>query len=195
MLSTIVSSFPQKWLQLKLIVSADSPIIFRSAGFTSVSSALFLTGMFGVVKLISALAFMFYCVRCKGNLFWLKWGSAVCAVSMLVLAYFVHSFPAPDPTREHGITAGGMISVLMVYIFTFAFGVSLGPISWNVASEVGFSIFNTPSVRGSADECLQIFPLHINAQCCAITICAQWLFQGVVATLTPFLLAFSGWLT
>lgn len=52
-------------------------------------------------------------------------------------AYFVHSFPPIDPTQSAPeLTAGGVISVLMVYIFTFAFGVSLGPISWNVASEV-----------------------------------------------------------
>ncbi|GAB7355669.1 hypothetical protein MBLNU459_g6376t3 [Dothideomycetes sp. NU459] len=148
-----------------------SPIIFRSAGFTSVSSSLFLTGIFGLVKLASALAFMFGCINIKGNRFWLKWGSGTCAVSMLVLAYLVHSFPPPDSTHEVKPTVGGAVSVLMVYIFTFAFGVSLGPISWN------------------------IFPLHINAKCCAITICTQWLFQGVVATLTPFLLAYSGSLT
>lgn len=67
----------------------DSPIIFRSAGFTSVSSALFLTGVFGVVKLVSALAFMFYCINKKGNRFWLTWGSSVCGVSMLVLGKFI----------------------------------------------------------------------------------------------------------
>jgi len=56
-----------------------------SAGFTSVSSSLFLTGIFGVIKLVSAAAFMFYFVKIKGNRFWLKLGSLVCGISMLVL--------------------------------------------------------------------------------------------------------------
>ena len=63
----------------------------------------------------------------------------------------------------------------MVYIFTFAYGVSLGPISWNV--------------------CAEIFPLHINSSCCAITTCTQWAFQIVIAAITPPLLATVGWAT
>jgi hypothetical protein len=64
---------------------ADAPVIFMSAGFTSVSSSLFLTGVFGVVKLLSAIAFMFVFVKMKGNRFWLLLGSALCAASMLIL--------------------------------------------------------------------------------------------------------------
>lgn len=62
-----------------------APMIFVSAGFTSVSSSLFLTGIFGVVKLVSSVAFMFLFVRVRGNRFWLKLGSTVCGISMLVL--------------------------------------------------------------------------------------------------------------
>jgi MFS family permease len=62
-----------------------APMIFFSAGFTSVSSSLFLTGVFGVVKLVSSIAFMFVFVKVKGNRFWLKLGSTVCGISMLVL--------------------------------------------------------------------------------------------------------------
>jgi sugar porter (SP) family MFS transporter len=153
-----------------------APVIFISAGFTSISSSLFLTGLFGVVKLISAIAFMFVFVRQRGNRFWLKLGSGVCAFSMLILAYFVRNLPpTPDATHESTLSAGGIISVLMVYLFAFSFGVSLGPISWNV--------------------CAEIFPLHINAKCCAVTTCTQWLFQIVIAYATPHLLASVGWAT
>ena len=63
----------------------------------------------------------------------------------------------------------------MVYVFAFFFGLSLGPLSWNV--------------------CAEIFPLHINSKCCAITTCTQWVFQIVIATITPPLLAKVGWIT
>jgi hypothetical protein len=62
-----------------------APMIFISAGFTSVSSSLFLTGIFGVVKVASSISFMFLFVRVRGNRFWLKLGSAVCGISMLIL--------------------------------------------------------------------------------------------------------------
>lgn len=152
-----------------------APVIFMSAGFTSVSSSLFLTGVFGVVKLVSAIAFMFVFVKTKTNRFWLKLGSLICGISMLVLAYFVKTLPSPSSNTETHLTLGGITSVLMVYIFAFSFAVSLGPISWNVCSE--------------------IFPLHINAKCCAITTCTQWLFQIVIAAITPRLLASVGWVT
>jgi hypothetical protein len=147
-----------------------------SAGFTSVSSSLFLTGIFGLVKLASAVSFMFLFVRLRGNRFWLKLGSLVCGIAMLILAYYVRILPPPSQTDpESGLTVGGVISICMVYIFAFFFGVSLGPISWNVCSE--------------------IFPLRINAKCCAITTCTQWLFQIVIASITPNLLATVGWAT
>lgn len=152
-----------------------APVIFMSAGFTSVSFSLFLTGVFGLVKLVSAVAFMFVFIRMQGNRFWLKLGSAVCGVAMLVLAYYVRTMPPPDRTHGAKSTVGGIVSVLMVYIFAFFFGVSLGPISWNVCSE--------------------IFPSHINAKCCSITTCTQWLFQIVIAAITPHLLASVGWAT
>lgn len=144
-----------------------------SAGFTSVSSSLFLTGFFGLVKLVSALSFMFVFVRMRGNLFWLKAGSAICGVSMTVLAFCVKSLPPPSSTSNLSIQ--GLISVAMVYIFAFTFGISLGPISWNVCSE--------------------IFPSHIKAMCCAATTCVQWMFQLVIAGITPHLLTSLGWAT
>ncbi|CAJ2506144.1 Uu.00g002740.m01.CDS01 [Anthostomella pinea] len=152
-----------------------APVIFMSAGFTSVSSSLFLTGIFGVVKLVSSLAFMFKCVHVKGNRFWLELGTTVCAISMLVLGYCVSASPSPEEQHEGSITAVGIVGVLMVYVFSFFFGVSLGPISWNV--------------------CAEIFPLHINSTCCAITTCTQWAFQILIAAITPPLLATIGWAT
>ena len=152
-----------------------APVIFVSAGFNSVSSSLFLAGIFGIIKLVSALAFMFKFVHVKGNRFWLMLGSAICGVAMLVLAYCVRAIPQANDKHGSSITLVGVVGVLMVYVFTFFFGVSLGPISWNV--------------------CAEIFPLHINTSCCAITTCVQWAFQIVIAAITPPLLTSVGWAT
>ena len=74
-----------------------------SAGFTSVSPSLFLTGLFGIVKVLSTTSFMFVFVRLCGNRIWLQFGSAVCRISMLVLAYYVRRVPA---SGKHNPEAG-----------------------------------------------------------------------------------------
>lgn len=145
------------------------PVIFMTAGFKTVSASLFLTGIFGAVKLVSAALFMFVCVRIYGNRFWLIWGSVVCAISMAVLGFCVSSMTQSSaPTESASPSALAILSVLSVYVYAMAFGVSMGPISWNVCSE--------------------IFPSYINAQCCAVTTSTQWLFQIVIAAITPILL-------
>lgn len=148
-----------------------APSIFRSAGFTSVQSMLFLTGFFGFIKVIAALAFMVLFVRVKGNRFWLNLGSGACAVSMFVLAGCIYAMPAQQ--EEGKLSIEGIVSVLCVYIFSFFFGVSLGPISWNV--------------------CGEIFPPTLSAKCCTITTFTQWLFQIVIASVTPRLIASVGY--
>ncbi|KAK5084593.1 hypothetical protein LTR05_005671 [Lithohypha guttulata] len=149
-----------------------SPIIFMSAGFTTVSASLFLTGLFGLVKLITSLLFMFVFVRMKGNRFWLLLGSAIMGIAMFVLAFCIERM-AHNHDDTSGLSGYGIVSVLMVYIFAFAFGVSLGPISWNVCSE--------------------IFPSHINTRACAVTTCIQWLSQIFIASITPPLIASIGY--
>ncbi|KAK4987210.1 hypothetical protein LTR50_004811 [Elasticomyces elasticus] len=152
-----------------------APVIFMSAGFTSVSTSLFLTGLFGLVKALTAISFMFVFVKMRSNRFWLKFGSAVCGISMVILAFCVCDILVSDHIRDGRSDAQGVVSVLMVYVFAFASGVSLGTNSWNVCSE--------------------IFPPHLKAKCCAITTCVQWLFQIVIAGVTPQLLASLGWAT
>ncbi|KIW27334.1 uncharacterized protein PV07_07082 [Cladophialophora immunda] len=150
-------------------------IIFLTAGFKSVSASLFLTGIFGLAKLVSALLFMFLCVRIYGNRFWLLWGTGICAISMFVLGYCAATMPEPSDDDSIPSVVRATLCVLSVYVYAVAFGVSSGPIAWNVCSE--------------------IFPSYINAKCCAVTTCTQWLFQIIVAAVTPILLASIGPMT
>ena len=149
------------------------PVVFMTAGFKSVSASLFLTGCFGAMKLIAAALFMFYCVRVFGNRFWLIWGTAVCAISMAVLGYCVITMD--ELSDADPLSARAILAVISVYVYAIAFGVSMGPIAWNV--------------------CAEIFPSYVNAQCCAVTTSTQWLFQIIIAAITPILLSTIGPLT
>jgi len=152
-----------------------APVVFLSIA-KSVSGALFLTGIFGAVKLVSAFSYMFYCVRVSTNRFWLLSGTAICAICMFVLGYCAAPEPASsDPEQSAHLTIRGASAVASVYIFAYFFGLSSGPIAWNVCSE--------------------IFPSYLNAKCCAITTCTQWACQIIIAAVTPILLASIGTLT
>ena len=157
-----------------------TPIIFQSAGFTSTSASLFLTGLFGLSKLLASLTLMFYVVRVRGHRFWIMLASGVCTVSLLVLAFCVRSFDAAKATTADeeelsSYTVPGIVACLMVFVFAFFFGLGHGPLSWNI--------------------CAEIFPPHISTACCTITTSTQWFFQIINAMLTPFLLNSAGWVT
>lgn len=157
-----------------------APIIFMSAGFTSTSASLFLTGLFGLVKLSASLSFTFYFVRVKGNRFWLIVATAVCSVSLFVLAACVRTFEPGQINRSDSpsgdsFSIPGLVACLMVFVFAFFFGIGHGPIAWNF--------------------CAEVFPPHLSTRCCTITTCTQWLFQVVNAMATPLLLAAAGWYT
>ena len=92
-------------------------IIFLTAGFKTVSASLFLTGIFGFVKLLSALLFMFVCVRINGNRFWLLWGTGVCAISMFVLGYCVATMSeSSEDGQESSSRIRSVLAVSSVYL-------------------------------------------------------------------------------
>lgn len=157
-----------------------APTIFMSAGFTSTSASLFLTGIFGLTKLAASLGFMFYFVRVKGHRFWIIVATAVCSFALLVLAFCVRAFEFgkvqhPRLLAVDGLNIPGVLACIMVFTFAFFFGIGHGPIAWNF--------------------CAEVFPAHINTKCCAITTCTQWVAQVVNAVATPLLLASAGWYT
>ena len=117
---------------------------------------------------------MFLFVNWFGNRFWLKLGSTICGISIFILAICIREMGL-HKQPENTVSVTGVIAVAMVYIFAFGFGMSLGPLSWNICSEM--------------------FPAHIKTECCAVTTVTQWLFQIVIAASTPLLLAKIGWVT
>lgn len=157
-----------------------APTIFNSAGFASTSASLFLTGLFGLVKLAAALAFMFYFVRVKGYRFLIIMGSAACSVASFILAFCARTFeshPAQQPRwpGSDNFSVPGVLACFLVFTFAFFFGIGHGPVAWNF--------------------CAEVFPAHLSTKCCAITTCTQWFFLVVNAIATPFLLTRAGWYT
>ncbi|CAK7223848.1 hypothetical protein SEUCBS140593_005370 [Sporothrix eucalyptigena] len=151
-----------------------APVIFMSAGFTATAASLLLTGLFGLVKLVASLSFMFYFVRVRGHRFWILVSTTACAASLLVLAFCVRTFES-GAEKDESANMSGILACLTVFVFAFFFGIGHGPIAWSF--------------------CAQVFPADISTLCCTVTTCTQWLFQVVNAVATPFLLAAAFWRT
>ena len=111
-----------------------SPKIFQSIGFTGTSTALLATGVYGTVKAVVTLIFMFYFVDTWGRRPSLISGSLIAAFAMFFLGGYnalSHSF---DGGAERD--AGAYTAIVMVYIYAAAYAFSWNAMPWLFAAEV-----------------------------------------------------------
>ncbi|KAJ7496412.1 MFS monosaccharide transporter [Mycena latifolia] len=94
----------------------------------------------------------------------LRGGSAMMAGSHLVIALLVQQFQADWPS--HGIAAWA--AVVGIYTFTFAYGVSFGPIGWVLPSEV--------------------FPLSVRGRGVALSTASNWANNFLIGLITPVMM-------
>ena len=127
------------------------------------------TGVYGIVKASSCAIFITFLVDTVGR----RW-SLVCSALVLWFAMFYLGFYVRfDPPKENApIPAAGYVALVMVYIFAAAFQFGWGPVCWIYVSEIP-----TNRLRG------------YNVSLAAAT---QWLFNLVVARVTPVMLVKAG---
>lgn len=166
------------------------------------SKTLLLTGIFGFVKVASCGAFILFLSDRFGRKVLLFAGAAVMALCMFVTAALVRSITGVDYENSHGdssngtvsnavrsssisdaattgphttTTATGIITVALIYLSIIFFNLSWGPLPWPYTSE--------------------IFPTRIRESGVTCGVSAQWTFNLVWSSATPFLLAKLGWAT
>jgi sugar porter (SP) family MFS transporter len=111
-----------------------APTIFRDLGLSSTTTALFAQGIYGIVKVVTCLIFVFFLADSLGRRLSLMWSGAVQAFCMFFLGFYVRFGPrigeneTPPPS--------GIGALAMVYVFAAAFNMGWGPVSWIYASEI-----------------------------------------------------------
>ncbi|KAF4467490.1 quinate transport [Fusarium albosuccineum] len=111
-----------------------APTIFRDLGLSSTTTALFAQGVYGIVKVVTCLIFIFFLADSLGRRISFMWSGFVQAFCMLFLGFYVRFGPkigdneTPPPS--------GIAALAMVYIFAAAFNMGWGPVSWVYVSEI-----------------------------------------------------------
>jgi len=142
-----------------------APKIFTALGVTGNANSLLATGVYGIVKMASCAIFITFLADTLGRRWSLVWTGLVMWFCMFYLGFYVRFDP---PKADAPIPPAGYVALVMVYIFAAAFQFGWGPVCWIYVSEIP-----TNRLRG------------YNVALAAAT---QWLFNLVVARVTPIML-------
>ncbi|KAI9591339.1 sugar transporter [Syncephalis fuscata] len=149
------------------VVMYYAPIILKSAGFTSVTSALLGTAISGAVNVVMTLPGM-YLIDRVGRRALLLSGDVIMASALTILSVLVAVYQ-PDFSNP----AIPWVCLVMMCLFVAGFAFSWGPIGWVIPSE--------------------IYPLGIRAKAVALTTASNWLFNILVGLLSPLIMDKIGW--
>lgn len=96
------------------------------------NTALFLTAIFGAVKVISCGIFVLFVSERVGRRNVLISGAVLMSVCQIATAAVDKAMPPPS---EGNITISGLVMVVLIYLFVVAYNFSWGPMPWPYVSE------------------------------------------------------------
>jgi len=132
---------------------------------TGEKESLLATGVYGIVKMSSCAIFITFLADTLGRRWSFVWTAFFMWICMFYLGFFVRFDP---PVAGKPVSGAGTGALVMVYLFAAAFQFGWGPVCWIYVSEIP-----TNRLRG------------YNVALAAAT---QWLFNLVVARVTPNML-------
>lgn len=146
-----------------------APTIFNGLGVTGNAASLLATGVYGIVKMCSCAIFITFLADSLGRRWSFVWTAFAMWFFMFYLGFYVRFDP---PVKGATIPPAGYVALVMVYLFAAAFQFGWGPVCWIYVSEIP-----TNRLRG------------YNVSLAAAT---QWLFNLVVARVSPVMLVSVG---
>jgi len=167
--------FLQQWAGQNS-VNYYAPQIFASIGFSGTKNSLLASGIYGVVKVVATAIFIFFGVESIGR----KRSLFISAVGMGTLFFIIgailktHPPPAVDsnhPSPSPSPPSKAMAAMLYIYVCFYSMG--WGPLPWVYVSD--------------------IFPTRTRHFGLALASASQWLWNFVVAKITPTLVTELRW--
>jgi hypothetical protein len=114
-----------------------SPTVFKSIGIQGTNTALFTTGLFGVVKTVGTFIWILYLIDHLGRRLLLMIGAFGGSICMWIIgAYIKIAQPAKHPTSQLG--SGGIAAVFFFYLWTAFYTPSWNGTPW-VMNSVSYS--------------------------------------------------------
>ncbi|KAF5355074.1 hypothetical protein D9756_005752 [Leucocoprinus leucothites] len=152
----------QQWSGINALLYYG-PTLVRSIGLSGDTVSLLVSGGIGIVQFLAVFPAILYIDR-VGRKPLLRGGGIVMSLSHFMIAILVHLFQFDWPSHSGAAWA----AVGGIYMFTFAYGVSIGPIGWVLPSEV--------------------FPLSIRGKGVAISTASNWINNFLIGLVTPVMM-------
>ncbi|KAI8659994.1 MFS quinate transporter QutD [Fusarium sp. Ph1] len=149
-----------------------SPRIFRSLGVVGTNTGLFATGIFGVVKTITALVSLIFLVDFLGRKTLLLSGSIIMTISNFFLGAYI-KIAKPSGTGTGQIDGAGIAACAFIYIYVIGFVSSFAGVPFILASECA--------------------PISVRALSATLGAATQWIMNLVVTKATPYMMTDLGY--
>jgi sugar porter (SP) family MFS transporter len=112
-----------------------SPTVFKSIGITGTNTSLLTTGIFGVIKTIVTLFWLFFLIDKLGRRALLMYGAVLGSLCMWYIGgYIAVANPAGNPSDT--ISSGGISAMAFFYLWTISYTPSWNGTPWVLNSEM-----------------------------------------------------------
>jgi len=141
-----------------------SPTVFKSIGITGTNTSLLTTGIFGVIKTIVTVFWLFFLIDKLGRRALLMYGAVAGSVCM----WYIGGYIAVAKPAEHvsaNISQGGISAMAFFYLWTICYTPS-----WN----------GTPWVLNS-----EMFSQNVRTLAQAFAAANNWFWNFIIARFTP----------
>ncbi|KAF2114071.1 MFS quinate transporter-like protein QutD [Lophiotrema nucula] len=160
----VILMFWQQWTGTNSI-NYYAPQIFQSIGLKGQSAGLFATGVYGIVKIVCTALGLMFATEQLGRKYSLLIGAAGQAFAM----FYIGVNSAVNPTKAgDSLTGTSTFAIVCVYLFVVFYSFGWGPIPFVLSSECS--------------------PNHVRSLIMAAALMTQWLFNFVIAKITPIML-------
>ncbi|KAK8004562.1 cytochrome c oxidase [Apiospora arundinis] len=150
-------------------INTYAPQIFKNLGIVGQDNSLLSTGVYGIVKVLSCIAFLLFMADSLGRRRSLLVSSVGQAFCMFYIGLYVRISP---PVDGASVPPAGYFALVCIFVFAAFFQFGWGPACWIYVAEI-------PTAR--------LRPLNV-----ALAAATQWLFNFVVARAVPNMLATVG---
>ncbi|KAF2868200.1 MFS quinate transporter-like protein QutD [Massariosphaeria phaeospora] len=142
-----------------------APQIFQSVGLKGTSSGLFATGVYGIVKIVVTALGLMFATEQMGR----KWSLLIGSAGQAFAMFYIGVNQAVNPTKAgDSLTGNSIFAIICVYLFVVFYSFGWGPIPFVLSSECS--------------------PNHVRSLIMAAALMTQWLFNFIIAKITPLML-------
>lgn len=142
-----------------------SPTVFKSIGVTGTNASLLTTGIFGVIKTVMTVVWLFFMVDKLGRRKLILWGALLASICLWYIGAYIAIAKPADHVGSGGLSAGGISAMVVFYLWAAIYTPSWNGTPWVITSE--------------------IFEQNVRSLAQAFVAANNWLWNFLVARFTP----------